>query len=360
MQYVHGSMKELDDLIEDIREQEEQKVGAAQSVRERCADTVFDDDGAVESTLVHDVTPASLESLSVAGVDGGLTKEELHGIDLIFVRAVAPRFSYQDGSLEDCEYHPSKNPSPRMEYTTQVVERNEFRRLSSLHRLKEEIQRAVEVAENDTIDLLLLDGSILPQYPDKPSKDSAFVDLYDEVMDLYVELYETTVENDIHLAGVVEDTRSASLCGMLQDNGLSHPVLDSCRDSHFLNYLLDPGERTLLMHYSHNEHHPILSDLSGHGDHIYSFYLKSVDQDRPVRIDLYAPGTPSDTVETVASTIYAMSDAHHTYGLPSVLIEADKRAKLDGPATDSRVQRLQSRLNHLSGVEELRRNRRPF
>ncbi len=353
-------MRELEDVISAIQSQEADKQAAAETIRDACGDVIFDGDGTVEDTLLHGVSPAELEAVSVVGIDGGLARQELHGVDMLFVRAVAAMFTYRGGSLEDCTYLPSKNPAPRMEYSAEVMERGEMDRLASLHRLREEIQLAAEVAEQDGLDLLLLDGSILPQYPDRPSEDSDLMEEYDQVMDAYVDLYEHTVENDILLAGVVEDTRSTNLCTLLQDTDLDMPVLDGCRDSHFLNYLLEKGERTLVMDYSHNEHHPILSDLSGHGDHIYSFYVKPVEHDRPVRIDLYAPDQPVTVAETVASQVCALSGAHAGYGIPSVLIEADQRAKMERHEIELRMKRLQAKLAHLSGVEDLRRNRRPF
>lgn len=350
-------MDDLDQIIEDIRDREEEKEEAAQRVRD--ATRSFDMSGIVEDTLLTDVERAPLNDTTVAGVDGGLVRQELHGIDVILVRAVAALFTYQDGRLDVNRYHPSATPQPRVEYSTRSMARHDVDRLSSLYRLREEVQRAGDVAENG-LDLLLMDGSILPQYPDKPSRDSDMLDEYEQVMAAYISLYERAVENDVLLAGVVEDTRSSTLCTVMQDNGVSEPVLESCRDSHFLHYLLETGERTLVMEYAHNEHHPILSDLSGHGDHIYSFYLKPVKHDRPIRIDIYAPDNVVETAETVASHVYALSGAHQAYGIPSVLIEADKRAKIKQHEISLALDRIQSKLGHTSGVEELRRNRRPF
>lgn len=355
-------MKELDNLIDDLREREEEKVSEAARIRETAKDTSFTDGGAVESTFLHIVSPAELDNVTIAGVDGGLMRKELHGIDFIMARAVAPVFSYDNGKLTTHTYHPSKTPTPKLEYSADRIDRNDADRLSSLLRLQEEVNCAVDAVQNHEPDVLMMDGAILPQYPDKPSKDSLLLDIYEEVMDAYMELYRSCQNRGVLLAGIVEDTRSSNLCNLLAENGVGSPVLEQSRDSHLLSYLLEKGERTLLMQYSHNEHHPILSDLSGHGDNIYSFYLKTVKNDRPLRIDTYI-GTERDAetvTEQIASYVCALTAGSESYGIPSIIIEADRCAKLEHHEVDMALERIYSKLGMFSGTQDLRRNRRPF
>lgn len=354
-------MKELDGLIEEIRSRETEKVEEAKRIRKEATCTVFSDGGAKEDEFLQDVTPDPLDDLTVGGVDGGLVQKAFHGVDLIMVRAVAALLSYEDGGLADHTYLPSKRPRPQMEYRTDSIDRSTADRLASLCRLQREVdvaQNALEHEDHD-MDALFLDGALLPQYADKPGNGSELREQYDALIDAYKSLYDTADEQGVMLAGIVEDTRSSNLCSLLQENGFSSTVLETCRDSHLLSYLLNTGERTLLMAYSDSDRHPVLSDLRGYGHSIYSFYLKTVKNDRPLRIDIYAPRKPRQVAETVAAYTYALSGAGNSYGVPTVIIEADKRAKLDKQEVE-RIKRIQDQLPHLSGMDDLRRDSRPF
>lgn len=351
-------MRKLDELIADIQEREKTRMKAAETVREEAADTVLEQGGALEDQLLTQVSADTMEDTTVAGVDGGLMKKEFHGIDMMMVRAVAAIFDYENGVLAQHRYRPETNPSPEIVYSTESRDRGEADRLASLHRLAAETGLAANVA-GDT-DVLLLDGALAPQYADRPAKDSRLRERYDDLIDTYTTLYENAAEQNVLLAGIVEDTRSAKLCELLQENGFTASALDSCRDSHLLHYLLETGERTAVVPYSSSTQHTVLKDLGDHGDNLYSFYLKTVEHDRPIRIDFYAATRPVKTADRIASQVYAISGAHDSYGVPAVIIEADKRAKLKKHEVDLALNRIQSRLGHLSGLSELRRDRRPF
>lgn len=351
-------MNDIDRLVDDIREREQEKKAEADRIRDKAADTQLTKGTAVEHDMLSDVTPGDLDDVTIGGVDGGLVTKAFHGIDMLLVRAVAAVFSYEDGSLAENAYVPQAAPRPDVEYTTRTLDRTDIDKMASLHRLKKEITLAEQVT--DDVDTLLLDGALLPQYADKPASESAIRDQYEDIIDTYHQLYNAAQENNILLAGVVEDTRSTNFCTMLQENGVTSPVLEDCRDSHLLHYLLEEGERTLVMEYTESQHHPILSDLGGHENNLYTFYMRPAANDRPIRIDLYAAEEPENVAEQLASHIYAISGAGASYGIPSVIIEADKRAKLERHEVKMYVDRIQSKLPGVSGAQELRRERRPF
>ncbi|MEW6222752.1 MAG: hypothetical protein AB1476_05550, partial [Candidatus Hadarchaeota archaeon] len=60
-------------------------------------------DGLAEQSLVNEVEMHPLKETAVAGVDGGLLEQQLHGLDLIMVRALAVIFHYRDAKLEKAE-----------------------------------------------------------------------------------------------------------------------------------------------------------------------------------------------------------------------------------------------------------------
>lgn len=351
-------MDGIDDVIEDIRAREEAKKAEAERVRKQSGSTLFANGLAVEEDLVQDIPPAALDEVTVAGVDGGVVRKEFHGIDIIMLRAVGAVFTYENGALEAAAYEPEKNPTPRIEYVTRNLPRNSVDRLTGLYRLRAEIEAAQALV--DDADLILLDGSLVPQYPDKPGEEDGLRGEYEAVVDAYTALYEAVEEGNTMLAGVVEDTRSTDICGILQENGFDSDVIRQCRDSHLLSYLLEAGERTLLMGYGDTEQHPILTDLGDYSDHIYSSYVRAAKHDRPVRVDILAPDDRSAVADTITSHVYTLAGVNDTYGVPAPLIEADQRAKLEGHEVDLVTKRIQAKLAHLSGVEELRRERRPF
>ena len=59
---------------------------------------------------------------------------------------------------------------------------------------------------------------------------------------------------------------------------------------------------------------------------LYGFYIKPVKFDRPVRIE-FVSDKPGECADRIASAVYGMS-VYESYGIPSVIIEADARAKL--------------------------------
>ena len=79
-----------------------------------------------------------------------------------------------------------------------------------------------------------------------------------------------------------------------------------------------------------------------------------------MRVEFVDPrGEPTKNVGRIASVVYALSQHHDAYGLPSVLIEADACARLDERDLDIVHDSIVDRLGP-SVLMDLRRNRRPF
>ncbi len=349
---------DIDALVDRIRQQEEARREAAAQLREEVGSTLFTDGGAVEDAFLHDVEPAGLGDVAVAGVDGGLARKELHGMDLIMTRAVAAVFTYADGELDAADYLPGRSPEPRTETLTGRLDRGQVDRAASLHRLSREVDVAREAV--DRSDIVLMDGSIVPQFPDRPGHGSPLRETYEDLVERYRDLYDAARADDVLLAGVVEDTRGSMVCDLLAANGFDRDVVQHGRDSVLLTDLLETGERTPVQDYGDPQAHPVLQDLRGHRGDIHSFTLKPVKDDRPLRIDILAPGDASAVADEVASIVYALGGIGNTYGIPPVLIEADQRAKIRSQEMGMLTTRLHTRLAHLPGTSELRRDRRPF
>ncbi|MCJ7478938.1 MAG: DNA double-strand break repair nuclease NurA, partial [Candidatus Nanohaloarchaeota archaeon QJJ-7] len=227
---------DIDSVVEEIKEREEERMEEAERLREELSNSSFP---GRETGFIQEVSREPGEDLNVGGVDGGISQKEFHGVDVYIRRAVAAVFQYSEGSLESSSYIPGKNPSLETDYFPDNMDRRTAERLASLLRLEAEISVAETAAEET--DLLLLDGSLVPQPGDRPSVDSELFERYEELIERYRELYSSGKE-DARPVGVVEDARSSRICDVLEEAGLESAVLRNGRDSAFLNFLLEPGE----------------------------------------------------------------------------------------------------------------------
>ncbi|MBN2043352.1 MAG: DNA double-strand break repair nuclease NurA, partial [Candidatus Aenigmarchaeota archaeon] len=231
-----------------------------------------------------------------------------------------------------------------------------------------EIRTAKETVEKYKPDIILMDGSIIPHYQDRPAKGSKIFDSYKEIISLYKEFYETCGKNGTILAGVVEDSRGIRFCNIIRRDMLSKitdssvpelvKTLERTRDTGLLYWILSEGERTDVFRYSDTpEEHSVLRDFGEYAEHVNSFYLKTARFDRPIRIDFL--GTP-DIVEKISSVVLSISGHHSGYGIPSILIEADQVAKLSEEDIENLYSRIISLTGSVPGIMRMRRDMRPF
>jgi hypothetical protein len=327
--------------------------------------------------FIEDVNKDELEDVAVAGVDGGVLGQQLHGLDLILVRAVAAIFHYTGGELSEAEYYPSSTPHPRLISVTEPIDARELELITCVQRQLIELNTAVKALRTGNPDILLLDGSIVPQYVDRSQHGQRLTELYRELMDAFSKLYRACAESKIPLAGVIKDSRSARFMDIfgrkvlpgLQEGGLSleeistlsnnTEILDHSRDTVLLDHLLDVGERSFTFSYTGNPG-GALKDLDKWGSKIFVFYFKTVPYDRPLRVEyLDMNGEPTAVVDRIASLVYAMSAHHAAFGLPSVLIEADACARLSEEDIDVVRDDITARLGP-SAPLDLRRHITPF
>ncbi len=263
-----------------------------------------------------------LKGLRIAGVDGGFLAKQKHGVSFVIRRAVGVCFEY--GEKLQTSYLPSKNPSPEVIPVSYILEEHEFNTYASLLRVEREIQVAIESAKRFKPNVLILDGSVVLYPANRPKSSSLAFKKYEEVIQLFNELYLFCLENSIALVGAVEDSRSMKLCKKaISDDKL----LLKFSDTIVLSHIMEKGTRTDIMEYSESAELPILQDIGEFSKKLFSFYLRASDYDLPLRID-FLSNNPREDVEQISKIMLAISNNFKEYTYPSVLIEADARAKL--------------------------------
>ncbi len=319
--------------------------------------------------LAKPIKPVELDNIKICGVDGGFLKKEYHGMGLILRRAAAVNFSYEKGKLVNTEYYPSRKPSPEPIVTGPEFPAIEFSTLASLKRVEIELDTLIKAAEQFKPDVLVADGSIVLYPSNMPEKQSKVYSIYLKIIDTYKELYSYCAKHNILLVGAIEDSQGKKYCSDLKDKFQERAlpeefreelkrvssVLDSTTDTLLLYYFLKAGERTEAFKYSSSKSElPILRDLGKHGENLRAMYIKAVEYDRPLRLDFIGDA------DKIASIILEISKQNRSYSYPSVLIEADGRAKLAEHEIAIFKSALNEKLGRNPSLFELRRELRPF
>nr|MDO8133367.1 DNA double-strand break repair nuclease NurA [Candidatus Njordarchaeum guaymaensis] len=334
----------------------------------------------LEDKFSFEVNPTNLVGLRVAGIDGGIVARSYQDIDLMLTRAVAAIFTYCPSGKLEVSYYPEETPLPNMISNLQPSPVSDFELGTSIERITCELQLAIELQNYAKVDLIVLDGSIVPQLSDKPPFYSTLTSKYERVVALYEELYKSCIDSGTLLTGVVKDSRSIrymQIIGKLIPHLIEKvPVLKSLlefdyrkvvqqtRDADFLQRVLDPGERTFIFRYAELPlDYFIFNDFRNNtwADLVNVFYLRSVEYDRPIRVEYLATESNKPlTAKKIASVILPLSHHHAEYGIPSVLIEADARAHLLDGDIDVIYEQLVQKTGNALTFMKLRRERRPF
>lgn len=312
--------------------------------------------------LFRKVDPHNLDSIGISAVDGGIVKRSLHGFDCALVRAAGVHMDYREGRLAETRYWPSRNPTP-VPKVFEALSDIDWAYTSSLLRMETEADAALACLERFRPGILMMDGSIVPHYSDRPGSGSA-KEAYSRVLKKYRDLYSRSLQSGTVLAGIVEDSRSSRFCGMLKDEVMPKsgkeltPDMSACletsRDTSLLYSGLSIGEMTSPFPYARSvSGHAILKELGEHAHKISTFYIKTARLDRPIKVD-FLGGEP----ESLASVLLATASQHPSYGIPVPIIEADNVAKL----SEDDMERLCSLILNETGDSpmRLRRDQRPF
>lgn len=304
----------------------------------------------------------------IAAADSGFVSKPLHSIDLVLVRAVGVLFDYQNSIVRSAQYFPSFFDFPHPFLSNHALDLAELDLSTSFLRLREEIRVARQIIVEQKPGFFLVDGSLVPQYAEKPRRDSKLSGHYELVVRDFLDLYKTAQENNTELVGCVKDSRGSRFANILRETVLpffgahNPPGLDGILDSVLLDHVLAPGERSFAFSYAKNiSEHAILQDFGEWGKQVYACYVKPSPLDRPLRFEfMHAPSESlTEHANRVSSVLFELSSLHREFAFPSVLIEADLRARLKPHEIDIVFNRICDKLNKRLHLQ-LRRNSRPF
>lgn len=307
-------------------------------------------------------------NFSVAGVDSGFVSKKLSFIDLVLIKTTGAIFSYEKGNLVKSDYFPAPFSFPEPILLKSGLEKDEEAQSVSLIRLEQEVTCAIDVIKKFKPKYLFIDGSLVPQYQDKPRKESGINDDYFSIVNLFEKLYKVSEENSTTLIGCVEDSRGTRFRSILQEEILpksnskvESKLLDNAFDASLLDYYLLEGERTFAFPYTNNiTNHAILKDYSLEwAKSIFVFYLKCSLFDKPLRVEFISKKNSSlkEIADEIAGVVFTLSSLHKEYSFPSVLIEADLRAGLNEQEISVVYDRL---VDKLGAKIRMRRTNRPF
>ncbi len=322
-----------------------------------------------EKNIINKVNENFPDRISVLGVDGGIVKHSYHGLDLILMRAAGVNFIYNQGKLDKVNYFPSSNPLSTPKMLMEPFSDTELNTCYNFERQIMEIDSTIQAIKKLKPDMVFLDGSVIPHYVNKPDNHK-LKHYYERMVEKYKELFKTTKDQETILSGVIEDSRGVKFCDILTRRIMSEMgselseelqgILEKTKDSNLLFYTLKKGERTCVFNYSQRPStHPILKEFEDMRDSFFSFYIKTVEFDRPIRVDFLSFGDTLRTTDRISSVLLKTS-GHAGYGLPAVLIEADQRAKLSEKDIDIFYSDIVRQVGNVSSLFKMRREMRPF
>ncbi len=337
----------------------------------------------LEEKLISPVGKAELDC-SIAGVDSGFIGKDLLALDLILIRTVGVVFDYKKGKVAKAQYFPNAYSFPEPHLSSAGLEFDEFQCSKSIQRLMQEVDTAKELIQRFKPKYCFLDGSIVPQYADKPRKDSKIKSAYHTMLQQFQSLYETAEKNNCELVACVEDSRGSRFRQIMQQSLLQAKALgkaaasqehllagqkgmaeqlESCYDAIILDYLLKKGERSSAFAYTADvKEHPILMDFEERWARaVHAFYIKPAAFDRPLRVEFLHPNGESISThaDAIAPIVFAQSCMHREYAFPAILIEADLHARLTPQEIEVVFDKILNKLG--KGFKlRMRRDNRPF
>jgi len=324
----------IDSIIDSINNKEQKIESIAKELRSTYPD------------LFKKITNSKLDQIQIAGIDGGLIRKEYLGASIIIYRAIGTIFSYEDGKLENTIYLPNSTIEPRYKISEPFEDPNDLDKLAGITRMKEEIKRATECA-SEKPDLVILDGAIIPHPSLEPKSSSILKYEYKDLIDSINKLIQVCKDMNVLLAGVIEDSRSNSFVKQLN-------IKESLSDIQLTSYLLKKNESTLLYQTE------LPKKFNKLKENIFNIFIRPTEYDRPIRIQFLSTDDPEKTSRTIASLINPISGHHCEYAAPTVLIEADQRAKLSSKELEFIESEIRTKLGNKPTLLDLRRNTRPF
>ncbi len=290
-----------------------------------------------EEKLIENISFDRNFSLKAAGVDSGFVSKQLNFANITIIKEAGVFFDYQEGQLKNYKYFPNMYNLPKPYLSSSSLELEEIMWNTSISRLEKELEISSLILgqQESNLELFLFDGSIIPQYINKPTTDCPQKKKYEHLISKFLSVYKEAREKKIFLAGTIEDCRANRLFSILKDEIFNDQNLDfELFDAFVVFSLLEKNQRTGIFKYSKDpKNHPILSDFPEEiRDNLYCCYLKLSDNDYPLRLEFvyYKDFNLSlkEYTDKLIRMVSEISSFNQKYTYPSVLIEADIRSRL--------------------------------
>ncbi len=300
----------------------------------------------IRSRFVKPVRQAELGDLKVIGIDGGLARRRYALFDVLLLRSVGVEFIFENRKLAHVVYHPSKYVEPVAIPNNRIEEEAEYQ--SSLYRDLDEKRMALELASRMP-DLIICHGSLIPHNFQRI--EATKMDVFKELAEVISSLFRL---KDVMVCGVVEDSRGRVLCETVE-NELGFEIPAGMNDAYLLSCILEQGERTKCIDYLRDPGlRSVFQSCNIDIDALKVFYLKAGKLDLPLRIELISGETNAEKLADRLAGILLSLSTSASYSMPSVLIEADMRARIREEEAD----RFFGKFDML--VRKQRRNARPL
>ncbi|MEJ2250117.1 MAG: DNA double-strand break repair nuclease NurA [Candidatus Lokiarchaeota archaeon] len=345
-----------------------------------------------ENYLKTKVSEGDISGLNIVSVDGSFVLKKFLNVDFSFLKAIAVRYQFSKNYDAKIKYFPDISGYNNYQIKTTYTNRGEIfvdtkismdLRMLEIKLLNQLIQRS------DSIDLIILDGSIVPMPLNNLifSEDHEINQYHSDLIKEHRKLYQNCRDKKIILIGSIKDTRTTEFCTFLKDAIMFlKPNYDHLKDFIELNYrkgltyfidsdlfyrFLDINERSsiflLKKEYDKFRHKEKRTDLPFRLPiNFYAYYLKTVPYDTPCRIEFYMDQDSrfediTRKANTISSIILPISNYNKYYGLPIPQIEAHRRAVFKSGEVEILYNSLKRSLNKFGiNLLEKKRNRRPF
>ncbi len=253
------------------------------------------------------------------------------------------------------EYIPEFNPKPSMTIFPSFETRQELGRVATLLRLKTEYAVAKQAIEIQKPKIMMVDGSVYPLKTDfgYDLSNEIILDLEKDVKRIYIDFIKTAVSNGTIVLGVVKDSRSrtfvshliSTIVDWIRDKKINPELTKGFRmalthllDAEFAAHLLKVDQRLSWYHITTPPWFPLNPRIE-----FRATYLRTVKNDLPLRIEIAYPEREewaSPTLSHALAAVSLMSKHGLDTALPSIIIEADERAKIKQDTADFIIEQL--------------------
>ena len=330
----------------------------------------------IENTFAKSIPkPSKLSQLHIGSVDGGLVTSSLAGMDILGIKAVGVYLNYGSSKIIKTRYFPTKHQDITLIPVYNNFSNNDFELYSSLQRSIFELKAGMQLLEESpaALDYLLMDGSF--QFKRITTQNTEINVLFGKYFALLRKLTNKAESQNTKLLFIVKDSKVSSFVTILSQL-LPHiistfseiysldyrTILQNLRDSTFMHYLLQPRTRSFIINRAFLS--PGENEIK---DTPYSFYLKIVKNDIPLRIDMLTRTNKSfeeviSSVDEISKVVLGMSEFNKNYSLPAPIIEADARARINLEEFDLILDYIRNKTFNYNSIEglKLRRSRSPF